>query len=112
MNEYKHFKFKDVLHRCVNVSEKRLKEDYEKKYENLSTTSLKYIKNIHGIKNIAIFDSNYEGVELLKNATKIIIITSRYCCVNEKIICRITKLKKINPTVCIKFEDEIYLYEG
>jgi hypothetical protein len=111
MDEYKHFRFKNVLHGHVRVSEEILKEDYENKYDNLSTTNLRYIKNIHGIKNITVFDNSYEGVELLKNAVKITIITAIYHYANNKMIRRITKLKKINPNVCIKFEDEI-CYNG
>ena len=101
----KTFKFKNVVTAGKNQSEGTLRECYRKKF-GIIVPSLKYIKNIHGIQYLTIFEANYEGLELLKYAKQITIIT-KYHSKNIKMMNRIKKLKEINKTVNIVMEKEI-----
>ena len=106
MNRDNKIIFKNIISSRCHVSEKTLKNDYEKKYENI-VENLKYIRDVHGIKNITFFEKNYEGFELLKNAHKVTIIVGNKDIVNKRIVRRINKLRQINKKVNVNIEEEI-----
>ena len=78
------------------------------------TKNLKYIKNIREIKNMVIFECFCEGIELLKNANKLTIITSsiKEDAPTKKMTNRIKKLKIINPTIDITITSTILCDAG
>ena len=103
------FKFKNKVSNGINQSEDKLRYDYTKKYGHI-TGNINHEKNVHGTKEITIFYKDYEGIQLLKNVTNIIIITPHYTnkIIDDKITRRINKLKKINKNVDITNEHEIF----
>ena len=102
----KNVRYKDIVSSTPLISEECLRRDYKKRYGEI-TESLKYVENIRGINEITIFASGCEGLELLKNAKKIIIIENEDTKRNTKIIKRIKKLSMINKKVKVLRGDEI-----
>ena len=102
----KNVRYKDIVPSTQWISEECLRRDYKKRYGEI-TESLKYVENIRGINEITIFASGCEGLELLKNAKKIIIIENDDAKTNTKIIKRIKKLSMINKEVRVLRGNEI-----
>jgi hypothetical protein len=115
MNKNSKLRIQRIKCICGNYCENKIKK-YEEIHEKISE-NLKYIKNIHEIKSVTIFEYYYEGLELLKNAEKITIILQmtkidEHYKHNKKMTNRIKKLQKINTQVDIEMISDTLFYYG